>query len=292
MYMKKGVLLVIPFLFLLLVAIAAVLLIGGFSGKLSLLDSQKTSFTYTQQYDSDPLHIGDKEFKAIAPRYLCGYVGEKVLSKNTERSCWSSKIVYEGQEFNIYAGQSIRLNDYLIVHYDLKAQMYSDSSVSPYVYKDKQHWTSYYTFTLSNFEITSEVESTEYYYELNSEKDLLIKINNDLASFDKSHAGVWIRPKHDLLERGEIWTENNISIIKGTSYNLFVVDTDELGKVKYEYQPYVIIDADSRVVLKQNNPINIEYEIVLDIPEDHQNIKPSWFDVLIEMIKSVLRWFS
>lgn len=297
---KKGLAFVINIFWILIIIGAAILLVKGVGPKLSFIGNGETTFSYTQQSDSDPLFIGDKEFKANTPRYSCKYIGEKVKSEDTDPRCWSTKISYADHTYTIYSGQSISLNEYLTVHFDVKAQMYSESSTDPYIYRDDQHWTSFYTFSLNNFELTSEIDSSQYYYELNSDEDLLHKIQNDLASFDVDHAGAWVRPKHSLLERGEQWTQNEFPIQEGTISKLIPVDTSELGKVQYEFQPYIIIEADGQVIIKQKNPVMIEYEIVKELPKQDANKNPSRFSLISykilsscsKVFKHILGWFS
>lgn len=275
--------------------VIAVFAIGTGAKKLSIF-SDETSFSYTHDHSALPLKIGDKEFSPSALQYTCGDMGMTSIRYPEPRpDCWRTRVTFDGKTYTIYGGQNTKLNDYLSVTLNPRGKVSFDPErgISG-GYIDEDYWKSTYNFIVkTSYILSSQFDDAPYYVELNSDKDFLATVNNNLAKFDSEHAGFWIRHKHYLLERGEGWQTVRMKLEEGSNKYLIKPDSSELGKAEIEIQPYIIIDADQTVTIRQDKPIKTKYEIVLKIPEGVNNEGRGKLARLWESIKSFfMGWFN
>ncbi len=251
--------------------------------KLSLFDGGVMQFSYTNTPGKAPLRIGYDDFVGLEPRYVCGYDGSTVRvtpsNKASRYDCWVVSFTYKGQTFAAKDSQEIKLNDYLSVMPRITAKLTYSEEEQGYYYQDATDWNVVYDFTLKEFPLTSTITLSNYYVGLNSQTDALITITNGLSTFPATHAGIAVRPTHSLLERAEDWGQYSFDMKQGMSSYLFPLSTAEMGKTGVEAQVYVTINADKDVILYQQQPATIQYEVVEDVPELEQPVssdKQGW----------------
>lgn len=287
---KKGY---IHYILGVILIIAGIFIIGKYTDAsfLSFFGSD-VEFTYTNQHGKEPLMIGMKQFQAYPPEFTCKDDGRKYIRYPYPSSkCWQSRIVYDGQEHMITCSAPIWLDDNLKVAFWPRTSG-KDTKVSfengiPF-YNKETDWVAEYKFGLMNSNVLSSavVESKDQIL-IGDNRDVLIEIDNTLAEFDEDHSGVWVRSNHELLERAEEWDDVRMPLMEGANKYLIELDGTELGTVKTEIQPYVVIDADKKVIIRQKNPTVIEHEVVLDDPEIVE--KKSWLARFWGWIKG---WFA
>ena len=288
---KKGFL---NYFFIFLIIALCIFAIGTGASKLSVF-SDETSFSYTQDQNSFPLKIGDMEFSPSNLQYTCGDIGEDEIRYPDPRpDCWRTKVNFEGKSYVLYGGENTKINEYLSVTMNPRGKVIFDneSGISGGYIDD--NWRATYNFIVkTDYIISSQFDDAPYYVKLDGDKDFLVTINNNMAHFDKDHAGVWVRQKHYLLERGEGWESAKMSLNEGSNKYLIKPDASELGKAEIEIQPYIIIDADQSVTIRQDKPIKTKYEVVMDLPDDVNNEGRGRLVRLWESIKDFfLGWFN
>lgn len=271
------------FFFFLLVALA----LQGTSFPFS--DSIK--FTYTYDYQSKPLKIGENSFSALPVEFTCKYSGDKVRYPNPSKLCWKTRVIYKDKIFELRGGQSVRLDENLKVQFTPKAKMEYNSEFERYVYESWDDWTSYFQFTLSGYDFGVDGTSTNQVLQLNSQDKIKISIKNNIATFPKTNAGVWVRPQHGLLERAEGWQEIRMAIDEGVEIYEIPADTTELGEVALEVQPFLEIEADKKIVIPSRNKITIKYKVSSEPHSDSDEvIKPSFFSLIATFLKNLVGW--
>jgi len=269
-------------------------MLGSGANKLSVF-SDETSFSFTHYSSASPLMIGDKSFTSSSLKYTCGDIGEKrVIYPEPGTDCWKTEIKFDGKSYTLIAGQNTKINDYLSVTMNPKGKVIfgNDSGIAG-GYLDKDWQVTYNFIVKTSYILSSQFDDAPYYVALNSDKDFLATINNNLANFDSEHAGLWVRQKHYLLERGEGWVAVPMKLNKGSNNYLISPDSSELGKADLEIQPYIIIDADQKITIRQDSPIKTKYEVVMDIPDNVNNEGKGRLVRLLESIKSFfMGWFK
>ena len=296
---KKGFL---NYLIVLIIIVIAILVIGANTDKLSAFGDDRIEFTYTHQHDSNPLVIGDKQFSPSELTYSCGPTGDTIVRyPEPQPECWGSDVSYDAGSYPFTAGQTILLNQYLSATLKPQGKVYYNDELHG-EYKDESHWKSVYDFTLDPDILASEIESSRYYVKLNSNTDVLVMIHSRLAGFDKEHAGIWSRTKHGLLERGESWQTNMMQINQGSNKYLIELDTSELGKATLEIQPFVVIDADRKITIRQKKPIKLNYEVVMQEPDpspqipdgriDDRSNTEKFFAFFADLFEKIKGWFT
>ena len=297
---KKGIAPVVFFI-IAVVFVLAIMAINVGKHRLSVFGSDEITFTYSHAHDAVPLFIGDKEFRSSPLSYICGDIGKEVVRYPHPRAdCWKSEVSYDGKRYTFYGGQEkVQITEYLSVEFTPWGKVYYDDELMG-EYKNDNDWYSSYSFTLNPSGILdSEIAGVNDKAILNSETEFVITINNDLASFDQEHAGYWYRTKHDLLERGESWQTMRMPINEGKYNYLLPPDTSELGRVTLEFQPFIMIEADQNVTIKQNKPLMLKYEVVMDLPESNPDmpqpergrIQKIW-DSIKDFFRGIFGWLS
>ena len=263
----------------------------GAAGKLSFY-GDTVKFKYTQDKDSDVLRIGDKDFIASDPQFVCDYQGKlEYRAPDPAPYCWKVPVEYEGKFLYLYPGQSIQISSALSVELKLNTKMeFGEDHVK--IVDD--HWQSVFTFSADTSEaLYTEPVQVPSTVILGSDSDALLEINNNIASFDQKHAGLWIRKGHSLLERGEPLETVEFELSVGTNKYLIPLDTSELGEVKIEVQPFVTVKADSISTIYQKNPYTISYTVVLDYPtSDETDAIVSEMSFLDKIIAWFMGWFD
>ena len=293
---KKGYL---NLIIIAIVLIAGLWIVGHFIKdrfSLSVYDSGEASFTYTHKYDSEPLLIGDNEFTATSLSYICGDTGDSSVSYPEPRhDCWRTQIKYEGKVYTISGEHSAQLSPYLSVTLHPRGKIYFEDGEAHF--KRDSSWTSTYQFHVRAPDILiSEFNESEEYIELDSNAKFKLSIDNNLASFDDKHAGIYQKHSHKLFEIGNEWDQKPFPIKEGENEYFISPDSSKLGKVTTEVQPFIVIDADKTVIIRQNNPISVEYEVVLDLDKYAEAGTESEIEILddedVGFFKGVWNWFK
>jgi len=260
------------FLFLILIAAAIVIIMSGNAGKtLSAFSSDTVAFSYTHKYNSDPLFIGDKQFNPAILSYSCGDIGKTyVRYPDPNPDCWTTSVSYDGNEHKFTGGKTTKLNSYLSATLQPYGKITFDEDVQG-DYASNSDWRSTYAFILKPSGIlSSKIDDDRYYFKLNSDAQVLVEIDNELASFSDLQSGLWQRISHSLLTVGTEWETVPFALRKGTNKYLVPIDTSELGKATIEIQPFAKIIADQTVTVRQAEPVRFNYEIVMQLPDDGQ----------------------
>ena len=253
--------------------------------------SDSIKFTYTYDYQSKPLMIGDNSFSALPVEFTCKYAGDKVRYPNPSKLCWETRIRYKGKTYELRGGQSVRLDENLKVKFTPKAKVEFKPELNRYVYEDEDDWTSYFQFTLKGYDFGVDGTSTNQVLQLDSQDKIKISIKNNIASFPKTNAGIWVRPQHGLLERYEGWEELRMAIDEGINTYEIPADTSELGEVALEVEPFLEIEADKKIVIPAKNKITIKYKVSSEAqPESDEVIKPSFFCLIADFFKNLVGW--
>ena len=281
--------------FFIFLIIALLIFVVGTGAKSLAFFSDETSFSYTQTQNSFPLKIGNKEFSPSKLQYTCGDLGQsKIRYPEPRPDCWRTKATFDGKSYTLYGGQSTKINEYLSVTMNPQGKVIFDSESGILEGYIDDSWQVTYNFIVkTDYILSSQFDDAPYYVELDSDSDFLITINNNMADFDKDHAGIWVRQKHYLLERGEGWDSVDMRLNEGSNRYLVKPDASELGKAEIEIQPYIIIEADQEITIKQTDAIKTKYEVVMDVPDDVNNDGRGRLVRLWESIKDFfLGWFN
>jgi len=280
----------VGYLIIIILFVIAVALVSGLfaADKLSFFGNS-VEFTYTHSHESAPLFIGSKTFEASPLQYVCRDAWMGVVRYPAPRKeCWKATASYGGATYNLIAEKKIRLDEFISVtlYPNGKATLNNDA----WGFEKPGDWSSRYVFEVDEKGLLSSiVYSSPEFVKLNTEADALVGIENELAGFDKEHSGIFLRANHGLLEKAESWKEYDVAINEGESKYLIPLDTSELGKVNLEIQPFLLIDADDVVTLKQNQPIKIQYEVVKQIPTAQEEVSKGFLTKIWEWIKG---WFN
>ena len=283
----------------LLILIAIAVLISYFIStdkiSLSAVGIDQGDFTYTQQYDSSPLNIGNNQFKASPLTYICGDTGESSVSYPDPREdCWRSEVTYEGKLYTLSGGNTAQISPSISVTLNPKGKVYFEDGKA--YYRSSTSWKSTYIFKITRPDplktiITSKPDSI-----LGQTNYIDLTIDNKIADFDTLHSGVYVRHEHNLLQKAEGWSDQGLSLKSGENKYSIMNDASELGGITTYVQAYVKIDADTEFVVREKSPVKVEYKITQDqiLPESEkepffESEKKGWFRNLVDLIK---RWFN
>ena len=247
------------------------LIISVFSSQFfSVFHKSDVSFTYTYESGVKSLKIGNKVFSATELRYTCEYMGDmEVRYPKPTPDCWQTEVIYNGMPYEFTANQPVKISSLITVTMQPEGKVNFTEDYDRQAVLDDD-WKATYTFVIKNDDLlSSDASKVKSKMVLNSDQPSIINIENRLASFGEDHAGYWIRTNHKLLERGEGWKRFSYHIYEGDTSYLVPCDTSELGKAIQEIQPFIQIDADDKITIVQENPIQISYEVVLEIPQDN-----------------------
>ena len=280
----------------LIVVVLIALGVGVGSGKLQFIGNS-ADFDYTHTHDSDPLMIGSKSFSPGPLEYTCDDIGQrKIVYPEPRQECWKTRVLFDDDYYDFIPNQPVKINEYMTVTLNPKGNVYFDEEEGLNgEFEDQNDWKSVYHFDVDTDGILS---TTVYQVKeeilLNSNQDFILKINNNLYDFNAGDAGAWVRMKHSLLERGETWETRKFGIKHGANSYLITPDTSELGEVSMEFQPFIEINADEKVTIRQSKPIELSYEVVMQIANDDQDQEDQeqtkWQTFIAWIKKNLLGW--
>jgi len=208
---------------------------------------------YSMKSTTLPLIIGDLQVTSIQPKYICECNADvHYSSPQPNANCWQGSI--NGQ--NIFTGDTLKLNDYIAIKYD--AYMYvSHSSDTPC---ENEDWTNVLTTTIDrNGLLISKLPDASYV----DAKSLSFSIDNKIANFDASHAGIKLKTTYLLLDKIEE-TYQDVAIPTGVSTHTVELPNELLGRTVIEVIPYVKINDKtifgSNVLTAVYNVTQTEYQ--------------------------------
>lgn len=225
----------------------------------NILQSLKSSFTYTQTKDDAPLRIGSSSYSGNQPSFSCiSEVSEGgVGAGKPSQDCWSTSI--DGK--TIKSGASAKLNDYLSASYAIAGDGIKVSN-NQWSYDTDAVWINIFSFELADnaVAITAQQPKT-FNMQLGKDYDLPFSINNHLSSFDSRHSGVETVCIKDIYNVANPTVSYPLAFTSGSfSYDV-PADTSRLGKVDCEVRPYIIIDADRETKVLMNSIAKYSYEV-------------------------------
>ena len=284
MIFKKGFTNIFLWIVLIVIAVFVIFLIKSFIlpllpllkfsnlYPLSISGVDSVSFTYTHTDGKEPLFIGDNKFIGFQPSYSderkCRYFyyyGKRLIFPEPHIDCYESKLLFNNQIRDIKAGETLELNNQISVRYSDKSSIrfeYFDY-VDDYRLERPDDFKSVYEFEIKGVSINTRI-ITPNVLKLNEENTLTLIIDNNLGDFVNDNAGVWIRYKSGLFTRDFKWERIDIDLRKGENVIEIPIKTNELGKFTIEAQAFVLINADSKVMIRERSPVSEKYLVVLD----------------------------
>lgn len=188
--------------------------------------------SYSQNYQSSVLNIGDININPTKPSYTCSCTEDtlRTVSANP-KNCFNTQI--NGN--TLLYGNNYKINDYLNLDFiNIEGVLYNNAQYHCEFPNDV--WKS--TFLLNVDKSGLDISTSDTLSTINANKKVRISLDNKIANFDS--AGVIIRTKRNLIDYFSD-TRQTFSLNKGVSTKDIPLVIDTLGYVNMEVIPFVTI---------------------------------------------------